>query len=339
MAAFRFSTIAAGSPWIDQSTAEPVKLNAAVAKPGSSQVVLDNGTTVKLVGVMDTQAKSFPRVWNASGIPIHTAAFSNALSFSGLPSGIVGRAVVVETSYLPSAQPASDWRYAPSMSWRDGHIIGRQDSYYAKPNFTWMFDPDEHIKELDRYRSYEVNLGTRVVNHFVIPLAIRANQKSVSLRYAVASGPWMQSITCKKTEGKVYVKTPQGQVIFTLISNPDHLSAAKVAQGNAVVMVSDHFLDPSILSATPSLQMSMAASYMDRELLALDSTGHVIAEVPTFAMSTPDEMSAGEGVKIEQSGDLPNRLMKQVSSLRLLVRPYKYVEFRGIHLQPDASAK
>jgi hypothetical protein len=202
-----------------------------------------------------------------------------------------------------------------------------------------MFDPDEHIKELDRDQSYEVNLGPQVVSYFVIPLAIRATQKSVALRYAVASGPWTQSVTCKKTEGKVYVKTPQGQVIFTIISNPDHLSVAKSALGNAVVMVSDHFLDPSILPATPSLQRNMAASCMDRELLALDSTGRVIAEVPTFAMSTPDEMSSGDAVKTEQSGALPNRLMKQVSCLRLLVRPYKYVEFRDIHLQPDAPAK
>lgn len=342
----RFSAKTAGSLWVN--TPVPIFTGADryahIARPGQNSVTLPNGATVKLVGIADTQAAGPTQWWAPDGSPVTEPLPKNTLVFLKLPSGVQGRAFAIETVYDRTVQPKSIWAAAPQFSWDYIRSSENASVYSDKPSFTDEFEPDEHIKFLGRDQESEARHGSQTSQLTITALASRASRKTVILRYAVAAGPWTQSVTCLKRPGKTYVKTPSGDVIFTVIPNPHHLPAAQAAKRNAIVMVSDHFRTPSPEATSNSLQVALrAAQNYDRTILALDRSGRAVTVLRGDMISDPDRVPDAAQrnyslIKTSQECAIPNSVLKRVASFRLLARPYQWAEFRDVPLQPLTAA-
>lgn len=317
---FRFSSKAIGS-----FPVMPTKLDssasARLAPSALSSVTLPNGAVIRLVGVVDTQASS-PRAWAADGSAISTALPKNTLRFPSLPARAERRAVAFVTSYVPANQPQQTWLKPPAMSYDYTPDTAHPNRYFKKPSSTWAFEPDEHLAELSRYQEQDSQKGAQATMLTLIPQAFSNAHLTCTVKVGAVAGPWTETVQCPKTPGKTHIAAPTGEVIFTLIPNPHHLSDPQAVQrGNAVFMVTDHLdtaRDPS------------GASIMyERSVLALDRSGRVVYRLLGTLMP-------GSDGKYEQLGYLPNAVLAQVASFRLLARPYQWAEFRDVQLQPNA---
>jgi hypothetical protein len=162
--------------------------------------------------------------------------------------------------------------------------------------------------------------------------AFPAALSRTSLLVGVANGPWTERVDCPRTPGKTYVQGPSGGVIFTLIPHRE-----PAARGSALFAVSDHFRAPSALKADNDLQVALhEAESWQRTVYALDQTGRVIAELPATQMSWPDGKAPGDyrSIKTTRTSHIPGDVLKRTASFRLVARPYRWAEFKGVALQP-----
>jgi len=295
VSAYRFSPRASANTLV--APGEIASVPSAV-EAVNDEAVLSNGVTVKLLGVSDTQPKGPTRWWTANGQRAGASLPKSTLVFPKLPPGVVGRALAISTNYQVAAQPIN-----------------------VKPNFTWQFEPVVRTPELDHYQGFSVKKGSNATQFTILSQSVPAALDKITLRYAVASGPWTESVTCKKTPGKVHVQTPHGEVIFTLVTNPRNLKDPRAAaRGNSVFMVSDNF-DSGDGSATPSV------SY-DRDVVGLDSEGREVCDLRGGFYQD------GYG-KTEQNTSISSSDLAKVSTFRLVGRPFEWVEFRDIEMQSD----
>ena len=317
--AFRFSGKAVGSfpaiPTMLDSSA-----SARLAPSVLSAVTLPNGAVVRLAGVVDTQAAS-PRAWAADGSAISTALPKNTLVFPKLPAGAEGRAIAYSVSYVPTTQPSLTWVKPPTLSYEYTTGTTHRGLYFKKPQSTWECKPDEHLAELSRFQEQDSQQGAQATMLTLVPQAFSSAHPTCTVKIGAAAGPWTQTVECPKTPSKTHISTATGEVIFTLIPNPHHLHDPQaIRRGNAVFMVTDHF--------DTSRDPSGAAIMYERSVLALDRSGRVVCDLPGSLMPV------GDG-KYEQQSDLPNAVLAQVASFRLLARPYQWAEFRDVQLQPN----
>jgi hypothetical protein len=159
------------------------------------------------------------------------------------------------------------------------------------------------------------------------------------VQIGVASGVGTETVNCPKTAGKVRFQRPSGEVIFTLIPNPHHLPAAEAALGHAVFMVSDHFRSPSPLAHSSMQTAEFDGMNYERSVYALDSAGQVVTKLNIAARTSPDASSEASpdfytSAKTEQLTEIPNSLLKRVASFRLVARPFQWIEFKDVALQP-----
>ena len=169
--------------------------------------------------------------------------------------------------------------------------------------------------------------------------AFPASLAKTTLFLGVAGGPWREVVDCPKTPGKVRFMRPSGVVLFTLIPNPHHLPAAQAARGDAVIMVSDHFHSTSALRADNPLQVALHdGQNFERAVYALDHMGRVVSVLNVLPQTWPESAGPGDNrpMKTEQITHLPNSLLKRVASFRLVARPYKWVVFHDVALQPKS---
>ena len=182
--------------------------------------------------------------------------------------------------------------------------------------------------------SIQANLGTpnrgNAVEGYVA--AFPASLAKTSLQLGVAGGPWREVVDCPKKPGKAYRQGPSGRVTFTLIPHPE-----PAARGSALFAVSDHFRAPSPLKADNDLQTALhEAENYQRAVYALDRKGKVIANLSATEMSWPDSVSPADyrSIKTTRTSHIPGDILKRAVSFRLVARPYKWVVFNDVALQP-----
>ena len=319
----RVASRAAGTPGDSPSPSFPVRM----ADASNPRVILPNGATVRLLGVKDTQAGP-SGWWKPDGTSLTTPLPKSTLVFPSLPAGTQGRAFAVDTSYVIAAQPRLTLVGKPNFGWAYGPAPGGPYHYYAKPSFTWEFVPDDHIRDLNHFQQSETHAAGGQSMLVQTALAIRASDRTRTVKWAVAAGPWTHSVSCPKKAGKARIKTPSGDVIFTLIPNPHGLTDPKaVGSGNAVFMESD-----ALGSRMPSGESGLPVrdTDYDREILALDGSGRVLYDLRGGVM--PEASGRTENLT-----NIPNLILRKVASFRLLARPYQWAEFRGVQLQPQTS--
>ncbi len=318
--AFRFSSKAVGSFPATPATRDS-SASARLAPSALSSVTLPNGAVVRLAGVVDTQAAS-PRAWAADGSALSTALPKNTLVFPHLPAGAEGRAFAFAVRYVPTNQPGLTWVKPPTLSYEYTPDTKQKSVFLKKPQSTWEVKPDNHLAELSRFQQQDSQQGASATMLTLWPQAFSSAHPTCTAKVGVAAGPWTQTVQCPKTPGKTHISTATGEVIFTLIPNPHHLRDPQaIRRGNAVFMVTDHF--------DTSRDPSGAAIMYERSVLALDRSGRVVCDLAGTLMPGADG-------KYEQQSDLPNAVLAQVASFRLLARPYQWAEFRDVQLQPNA---
>ena len=315
-----------------------------VVNTSDSQVTLPNGTTVRLLGIKDSQAGP-SGWWRPDGTPLTDPLPKSTLVFPSLPAGIQGRTFAVETSYRVVAQPRATWadgtrpRLGRGSGWDQAFLVRDSSTYFARPSFTWEFVPDDAITSLDRAQQDQTGTAGRRSLLVQTALALKPSDRTL-IHWAVAAGPWTQTVDCPKRAGKSYIRTTSGDVVFTLdpifalAPNPRHLPATDAAHGNTLFTVTDHFHTPS-----PRVTVDMWGNY-DRAVLALDRWGRVITEMrgkETFVLHSPTDDSLIYETK--QTASVPNSVLRHVASFRLLARPYQWAEFRDIQLQPRPSIR
>ena len=146
----------------------------------------------------------------------------------------------------------------------------------------------------------------------------------------VASDAGAEIVDCQKTAGKVRLRRPAGDVIFTLLPHP---------QGGAAFMVSDHFRRTSPLKADNSLQVALHdGENYERSVYALDNSGKVLAKLLVTPYTWPDAPSATasdfRSIKTQQTRHLSSALLRRTASFRLVARPYQWTEFKDVALEP-----
>ena len=315
----------------------PATAQVPVANASDSWVTLPNAVTVRLLGIKDSQAGP-GGWWKPDGTPLTTPLPKSTLVFPSLPAGVQGRTFAVETSYRVDGQPKATWSGRPTIGWDHARLVRDASTYFARPSFTWEFDPDDGITSLDRSQKDQTGTTGRRSLLVQTALAVRPSDQTLTLKWAVAAGPWTAAVDCPKRAGKTHIRTPSGDVvftldpIFTLPPSPSHLPAADAARGSAVFTVTDHSYSPS-----PRVMANMWGNH-ERVVLALDRWGRVVTQVRGAMTYTPH--SAVDDSLINETtrtATIPNSVLARVASFRLLVRPYKWTEFRGVQLQPTAS--
>ncbi len=158
-----------------------------------------------------------------------------------------------------------------------------------------------------------------------VAAALPTSLTKTTIRAGIASGPWTETVDCPKMPGKVRISRPAGDVIFTLLRHTR-------VQDGAVFMVTDHFRSHSPLTAQNDLQVGLHdGENYQRSVFALDRAGHVLQEIGTSGLTWPDE--AGH-IKTMQTAHIPADLLHRAAAFRLVARPYQWVEFKDVSLQP-----
>jgi hypothetical protein len=186
--------------------------------------------------------------------------------------------------------------------------------------------------------------------------------KMTTLSVGVGAGPWTEVVDCPKTAGKVRLKRPSGEVIFALIANLHGanaaqeiydacgLTSAQAAPGDVVLIVSDHFHNPSPLKMDK--MATMVSSYSsrtrsgeavqkiqhdaencERVVYCLDKSGQVITKL-TGTMNLNLENEENDRFKMDQLFVIPPSLLKHIAAFRLVARPYQWTEFKNVALEP-----
>lgn len=188
--------------------------------------------------------------------------------------------------------------------------------------------------------------------------------KRTTLSVGVAAGPWMETVDCPKTPGKLRMSRPSGEVLFTLLPNPRGqasvpedaygsrgMTPPPTARSSAVLVVSDHFHSPSPLPVdTMAIMISSYASTTgktgselqrilhdgenyERAVYGLDNSGKVLAKL-TGASAASLEDEKNDRFVMEQLISIPKPLLKRIASFRLVARPYQWTMFKDVALQP-----
>ena len=303
----------------------PLSLSADADNPILS---LPNGTTVRMVGITDTQRLA--PWWSPNGLPVAGILPKNALVYPNLPAGVQGRAFAIAEAYTLAFQPYAVWKAAPRGAEEYQQV---QPGVYARrPGETWQFEPDDHKYHLNHFQPERPQGQAQVTQVNVVSHALDAQQQHCRVRYAVAAGPWTQSVKCPKTAGKTTVQTAFGPVIFTLFTNPHRLPAAQAAQGNAVFMVTDRFHYPSRLKSDNPLQATLRdGDNCERVVYALDIEGRIVTQLGGTMHPGTD---ASGNFKYEQLIPIPNLVLKNIATFQLVARPYQWAEFKDVALQP-----
>lgn len=303
----------------------PLSLSADADNPILS---LPNGTTVRMVGITDTQRLA--PWWSPNGLPVAGILPKNALVYPNLPAGVQGRAFAIAEAYTLAFQPYAVWKAAPRGAEEYQQV---QPGVYARrPGETWQFEPDDHKYHLSHFQPERPQGQAQVTQVNVVSHALDAQQQHCRVRYAVAAGPWTQSVKCPKTAGKTTVQTAFGPVIFTLFTNPHRLPAAQAAQGNAVFMVTDRFHYPSRLKSDNPLQATLHdGDNCERVVYALDIEGRIVTQLGGTMHPGTD---ASGNFKYEQLIPIPNLVLKNIATFQLVARPYQWAEFKDVALQP-----
>jgi len=303
----------------------PLSLSADADNPILS---LPNGTTVRMVGITDTQRLA--PWWSPNGLPVAGILPKNALVYPNLPAGVQGRAFAIAEAYTLAFQPYAVWKAAPRGAEEYQQV---QPGVYARrPGETWQFEPDDHKYHLNHFQPERPQGQAQVTQVNVVSHALDAQQQHCRVRYAVAAGPWTQSVKCPKTAGKTTVQTAFGPVIFTLFTNPHRLPAAQAAQGNAVFMVTDRFHYPSRLKSDNPLQATLHdGDNCERVVYALDIEGRIVTQLGGTMHPGTD---ASGNFKYEQLIPIPNLVLKNIATFQLVARPYQWAEFKDVALQP-----
>lgn len=325
--AFRFSSKTIGNLWVLLPTLED-SATAQIAPSVLSPVTLPNGAVIRLAGVVDTQAKS-PRAWAADGSAISTALPKNTLVFPNLPAGAKDRALAFEVNYAPANQPRLTWVKPPSpYSWWISDTA-HPGVYFLKPETLWDFALDDHTIGLEGFQEQDSQRGAQAKMLTIYPRGFPHARVAYTVKLGTAAGPSTETVQCPKTPGATHISTPLGEVIFTLLPNPHHLSELPTMRpGDAVLLVTDYFRryrDP----------LGAQIEY-ERSILALDRSGRVLCEIRDDYDLIDYDMKGEEAI-VEQGGTLPKAVLANVASFRLLVRPYQWAEFRDVQLQPNAK--
>ena len=309
---------------------------ASVSLSGNADnpvVTLPNGVTVRMAGITDTQRRM--PWWSLSGLPAVGVLPDNTLVYPSLPVGIRGRAFAIAETYTLASQPEAVWNAAPQEAEEYQQV--RPGVYARRPGETWQFEPDDHKYRLDHIQHERPQGQAEVTQVNVVPCAFDARQQHCRVRYAVAAGPWTQSVKCPKTAGKTTIRTAFGPVIFTLFTNPHHLPTAQAAQGNAIFMVTDRFHYPSWLKADNSSQATLRdGESCERVVYALDTEGRIVTELN--GLLGPGIIDASGNFKYEQLISIPNSALKNVAMFQLVARPYQWAEFTDVALKPVQKA-
>lgn len=329
LSTIRFTTRALSSPWIEQKAIFAQNTSTLIIA-NNSHVTLPDGTIIRLAGVTDTQQKT--KWWAADGHYLSKQLMPSQLTFDSLPPDAQGRAFAIDMIYDPMKEPIINYAGKPQYAWIYNPDKKVPTLLHKKPISTWWFDPYGHIKSLNHMVHNESKVSDKIQCKEVFAYCASKKTEHVNLYYGIATGPWTISITCKKTQGKVAINSPSGKVLFSLDTNPHHLSPDKAMQGNAIVMVSDYFRAPSPSQAENPQQVEMNNSgNLERMILGLDKSGKVVAELPAFPFPTVDDQQVP---KIMQNTHISNVLLKRIASFQLLARPYKWVEFPNVSINP-----
>ena len=186
--------------------------------------------------------------------------------------------------------------------------------------------------------------------------------QTTTLSVGVGAGPWTEVVNCPKKAGRVRLKRPSGEIIFTLIANPHGLTSAQeiyetcnltsvqAAPGDVVLIVSDHFHNPSPLKVDKMAVMISSyasrtrsgeavqkirhdAENCERVVYGLDKSGRVITKL-TGTMTLNLENEQNDRFKMDQLIFIPQSLLKRIAAFRLVTRPYQWTEFKNVALQP-----
>ena len=292
---------------------------AMLRHAAEAQAALTTTATVQFLGVQDIDVHHTDHRWrNAAGVV--------------LPGGVNVEAPSRTATDLFRSSNEHNLRFA-------FHLPG------AVKSDTVVFRPTGSFVWLPLATPHSGQSGADWTLNASFPGAL----KMTTLSVGVASGPWTETVDCPKTAGKVHLRTPSGEVIFTLVPNPRGLMQANWAHGNAVFMVSDHFHSPSPLPIDKmAIMISSYASTTgksgselqrivhdgenyERAVYGLDKSGKVVAKLVGTNSAGYDN---GERFKMEQLISIPRPLLKRIASFRLVARPYQWTQFKDVVLQP-----
>jgi len=309
----------------------PATTQVPVADASDSWVTLPNAVTVRLLGVKDSQAGT-GGWWRPDGTPVINPISKSTLVFPSLPAGVQGRTFAVETSFQVNGQPKATWAGKPSGNWNHARSVGDAHTDFVGPRLTWEFDTDHSIRSLNHYLQEQTGTAGSRSLLSQMALAVRPSDRTLTLKWGVAAGPWTQTVSCPKRVGKTSIRTSSGDVILTLLPTY-HQPAVEGTRSSAVFTVTDHFYSPS-----PRVMANMWGNY-DRVVLALDRWGRVVTQVRGTMEYTPHSAVDDSLInETTQTATIPNSVLARVASFRLLARPFQWAEFRGVQLQPRASA-
>jgi hypothetical protein len=154
-----------------------------------------------------------------------------------------------------------------------------------------------------------------LVDHLIVRHAFQPGD-AATITPQVAAGPWTTVISCRKTAGKVKIATNEGDVLFTVVPNPHHLTNPHaLSKAMAIVGVSDHFGHGDPFS-------------VERTILALDAAGRLVTIVR-------GALAPGDG-KMYVQASVPHPILQRIAEFRLCVRPYRAVRFTNIAAVPKS---
>ena len=244
---------------------------------------LANGVTVELVGICEysTESKNW---WQPDGLPLGDTIF---VKFDGS----LGCATKCSTKCTTKCVTNVKGEGKPYM------FVVRIDGP-TDLNFKWS--------QIGNARCFTVGKvidehGSDIENMYVAIANIGGQIENVTLRLAVASGPW-QSEATHSGKGIMSVGLKKGGIAF---------SEAYESKKGVKIVVSDDLGE------------------VDHRIAAIDSEGNILQVV-----SKP---WASAGRMRQTTAEFKNLTLEQIKGFQFQTRPYESVEFKNISLKPGVK--
>ncbi len=308
---------------------EPFPIGSVtVAAPGAATVTLPNGATVTLVGVRDTQ-KRMGHSWLDDNDPVTRRwgglASAGNLPFHHLPPGAVVRTFVVMTRWKLSDQPAHAWNGSPNYPYYVSNPRLPAGMFAPVSGYSWQITPHPYFASLKAYAATPETSDSGTVTGFIEPSQeFRADDRTCTLRYAVAAGHWKDITWLNNQAGTESFSMSEGKITTILIPDAHKVNSHAWANGHALIKVTDPF---SRYSPREALVFPELCRYQ-RVLVALDRN-HSHAIYSVICSTTTDNQG-----NVTQTGTIPDSVLKRTDSFLFAARPYEWAEFRNVALQP-----
>ncbi|HEY3265942.1 MAG TPA: M56 family metallopeptidase [Armatimonadota bacterium] len=286
-----------------------------VVRAVNGTAALPNGVTVTLAGISDAKA-SGRSWWSADGRPM--SAEPVAIDWSPMGTPLAGspsrwrfpRETVVQLTHATDADISTKAELAPNPALR------------CEWNARLFASPMDPVR-----RSETATEDNRVVGGI-----FGWWERRLTLRYAVAAGPWHTAaevgpgLGTSRTDGS-------GRIVFTRL--------ADLKDSVPIIGVAYTKTPPMRTVWRPCFSVVDDLGDVDRRIVVVDRRGREFP-LQAFVTSYPGSRVRTHGFLCTDAGKrmLDWRFhLDGVTAMRLETRQFQWAEFSGIHLSPDGSAK